>query len=379
MDEDHQVMTAPIVIAHIIASNFYGGPEKQILTHARCLDSERFRFVLVSFVERDAPNEILERASHAGIATVQLPVGHPFDPRAILRLREILKELGADLVCSHGYKANVLGRLATWSCGIPQIAISRGWTAESRKIRVYETLDKFFLRLDDHVVAVSHGQKEKIQRLGLRKSLSVIHNAISISENLPQQHGCVRSELGIPGGALLVASAGRLSPEKNYAGMIEVAAKICALRDDVFFAVFGEGFLRQELEQRIDRLGLGGRFLLPGFRRDMPEVFKQLDVFMLPSFTEGLPNVALEAFAAQKPILATAVGGTPEVVQHGVSGFLTTPLEFDLMAKHLFALLDDPDLRQRFGQAGHDYIKEHFSFASQTAAYERLYLALAGS
>lgn len=370
-------MTQPLVIAHVIASNFYGGPEKQILTHARCLDPARFRFVLISFIEQGQPNEVLERAAGLGIAMVELPVNHPLDPRAIVRLNRILRDQRADLVCAHGYKANVLGRLATWTRGIPQIAVSRGWTAENSKIRLYEKLDRLFLRLDDHVVAVSHGQREKILRFGISaKMVSVIHNAIDL---LATTHGAspgacaLREELGIPAGALLVASAGRLSPEKNYGAMVEVARQLCPQRDNLYFAVFGEGFLRSELQSRIDSYGLHRRFLLPGFRKDMPWVFEEIDVFMLPSFSEGLPNVALEAFAAKKPVLATAVGGTPEVVEHGVSGFLTSPDQHDLMADHLRTLLDDPQLRRSLGQAGYAHVKEHFSFAAQTAEYQMLF------
>lgn len=375
-------MSGPIVVAHLIASNFYGGPEKQILTHARYLDPARFRFVLVPFVEQGRPNEILQKAEELGIESAPVQVGSPFDPRAVGQLRRIFLKEQASIVCSHGYKANVLGRLATWSCGIPQIAISRGWTAESRKIRLYECLDKLFLRFDNHVVAVSHGQKEKIVKLGIRpRGLSVIHNAIALQPGSAgtgrggqQPSNPVKKQLGIPDHAFLVASAGRLSPEKNYGGMIEVARKICSQRNDVFFAVFGEGFLRAELERSIRRAGLLERFFLPGFRKDIQQVFDHIDIFMLPSFTEGLPNVALEAFAAQKPIIASRVGGTPEVVQDGISGFLTAPEQYDLMARHLLCLLDDPQMRRDFGTAGYAFISKHFGFMAQTAVYQQLYL-----
>lgn len=369
-------MTKPITIAHLIATNFYGGPEKQIISHARNLDPSRYRFVLISFVEKGQPNEIIDKASQLGIDLVELHVDHAFDPRAIFRLREILRDNKIDLLCSHGYKANVLGRLATWINGIPQIAISRGWTGENRKIKMYEALDKFFLRLNNHVVAVSHGQKEKILRLGIRqRSLSVIHNAIDLGSSKDDSN-CerkIRADLGIPDDAMFVASAGRLSPEKNYAGMIEVANRVCSQRDDVYFAVFGEGFLRTDLETKIRTLGLEGHFLLPGFSKNMQQVYREIDVFMLPSFTEGLPNVALEAFAAKKPVVATAVGGTPEVVQHGVSGYLTSPDDISGMAQHLIVLTSDADLRNNMGENGYKHISKHFSYAEQTKKYMRLY------
>jgi len=171
----------------------------------------------------------------------------------------------------------------------------------------------------------------------------------------------------------VVASAGRLSPEKNYAAMIEAARRVCPRHAQARFVIFGEGFLRPELERRIAEAGLQRRVLLPGFRTDLPALLSEIDVFMLPSFTEGLPNVVLEAYASRKPVVATAVGGTPEVVQDGVSGFLTATDDIDGMVAAVVRLLADPKLRQRMGDAGYRNAEADFGFAAQTVAYERLY------
>ncbi|HBG07893.1 MAG: group 1 glycosyl transferase [Geobacteraceae bacterium GWC2_58_44] len=370
-------MTGPVTIAHLIATNFYGGPEKQILNHAIRLDKERFRFVLITFVEKGEPNQLEEMARSNGVEVVQVHVQNPFDPVTIWRILAILRRLDVELICAHGYKSNVIGRLASWLGGVPQIAISRGWTAENRRIRFYEKLDKFFLRLADCVVAVSHGQREKIVALGVPSvKVAVIHNAIDlVGIPAPGLRG-LRRELGLPDDAIVITSAGRLSPEKNYAAMIEASRELIKGNPRVYFVIFGEGFLRGELERKIESAGLSGRFLLPGFRSDLQQVMHEVDIFMLPSFTEGLPNVVLEAFAARKPVVATRVGGTPEVVQEGTSGFLTRPDQPELMASHLSALVADHGLREGMGHAGYAYIEEHFDFAAQTAAYERLYTDL---
>lgn len=367
-------------VAHLLATNFFGGPEKQIVTHAQLLDKSRFRFVLITFVESGQHNELLHYARKVGVDVVELHTDHAFDPKSVLKLKKLLSDKKINILCSHGYKANVIGRLATGVGGIPQVVVSRGWTAENRRIRFYEKLDKFFLRLADRVVAVSNGQREKILMLGVSPArVTVIHNAIDLSFAAVSEGRCtIRQELGIPENAVFVVSAGRLSPEKNHDAMIEAARIVCADRNDVYFAVFGEGGLRRDLERRITQAGLAGRFFLPGFRKNILEVFRGIDIFMLPSFTEGLPNVALEAFAVQKPIIATRVGGTPEVVQHGVSGFLTDPDEPELMAAHICTLADSPVLRCQMGTAGYEYIQEGFCFQKQTLKYEELYAALQG-
>lgn len=369
-------MVKPITILHLRASNFIGGPEKQILEQFSHLDVGRFRPLICCFRESGCDNPIQEQAQKMGIACRTVDARSAFDLRTIARLRRILIEEKVDLLCSHGYKPNIIGRIAAWLAGIPAIAISRGWTSENPRIRVYEKLDKFFLNFADKVVAVSHGQRDKILALGANADrVVVIHNAINL-EKIPEAgwRQQLRQELGVPQDAFVVASAGRLSPEKNYGTLVEVARQAIQHNANIYFVIFGEGVLRGELERSIGAAGLCGHFLLPGFRKDLQELLHGIDVFMLPSLTEGLPNVVLEAFAVCKPVVATRVGGTPEVVQEGVSGFLTEPDEPELMARHILDLADNPNLCHRMGKAGYEYIQEHFSFESQTREYEQLYM-----
>lgn len=367
----------PITIMHLRACNFVGGPEKQILEHFKRLDKQRFLPLLGSFVEEGAADPLGDAASEYGFQTVRLQSHSPLNPSSIHQLYTILKQHSVSILCTHGYKPNILGCCASAFAQIPTIAISRGWTWESPKIRMYEALDRLFLRFTDHVVAVSAGQQQKILASGVRADkVSVIHNAINLEDSVKKTDSMLRHELGLPEDALVIASAGRLSPEKNYATMIEAAQQVCKENRQVYFMVFGEGFLRSELQQKINSTGLDKRFFLPGFRKDLQSLLPQIDIFMLPSFTEGLPNVALEAFANNKPIVATAVGGTPEVVQDKVSGFLTGPEEADLMAHHILTLVHNTDLRQQMGAAGYAYIKEHFGFEAQTANYEKLYTTI---
>ena len=371
-------MTGPLRVAHFLASNFFGGPEKQLLEHVGRLNPQYFLPLVVSFDEGGEGNQLLEKIDAAGVVGKSIRSVNPFDPRMIADFITFIREEKIDLVCVHGYKANVIGRIASWVAGVPVIAISRGWTGEAPKIKVFELLDKLFLRFADHIVAVSHGQEEKILNLGIPKQhVTVIHNCITVDNACSTgKVGNLRKELGLVDDAVLVASAGRLSPEKNYAGMIEVARRVAEIDQKVHFVIFGEGVLRPELERQIVMSGLAERFLLPGFRTDLQAVLGEIDIFMLPSFTEGLPNVILEAFAARIPVVASAVGGIPEIVRQGVSGYLSAPEETTAMAEAVAALAADPDLRQRMGDAGHRYVAEHFTFEVQTKKYEDLYAAI---
>jgi glycosyltransferase involved in cell wall biosynthesis len=170
----------------------------------------------------------------------------------------------------------------------------------------------------------------------------------------------------------IILGAGRFSPEKGFGVLVEAAATICRDQPRAGLVLFGEGTLRGELERRIAGLGLAGRVVLPGFRTDLDSLIGGADVVVLPSYTEGLPNVALEASAAGVPVVATAVGGTPEAIGEGVNGFLVPSGQPAALAQKVNTLLRDPALCARFGAAGRVRMCERFTFQAQAAAYLKL-------
>ena len=267
-------------------------------------------------------------------------------------------------------------RRGAWD--IPAIAVSRGWTGETRKVRLYEWLDRRHLRLMDHVVCVSDGQAEKVRRLCRvpESRLSVIRNSARLAafeKRDPAARDRLRSFFPSDSGvSQIVLAAGRLSPEKGFDVLIESAATICHQNPTVGAALFGDGALRGALERQVAKLGLTHRVVLPGFRSDLDSLIGAADVIVLSSFTEGLPNVALEASAAGVPVVATAVGGTPEVIADGETGFLIPPGKAEPIAAKIGELLRDPGLRARMGVAGRARMQKLFTFESQANAYLRL-------
>jgi glycosyltransferase involved in cell wall biosynthesis len=139
------------------------------------------------------------------------------------------------------------------------------------------------------------------------------------------------------------------------------------------FVLFGDGPERGAIERAIAQHGLEGRFILAGFRTDVPTFLPSLDIGVLPSFTEGLPVAVLETMAAGVPVVATAVGGTPEVVLDGVTGCLVPAGDPAAMARRIIELLPDEGLRRRMGQEGRQLVEEQFTFETQSAAYLRLF------
>jgi len=368
----------PLQIVHLTASGFFGGPERQMLEMARDLPAD-MRVSFLSFGE--APSrEFLARIAAAGFRGQALR--HDF-PRLAASLRELiatLRRLGADILCCHGYKADLLGLAAARRLGIPVVAVSRGWTGETRRVRLYEALDRRLLRAMDRVVCVSEAQAAKVLRCGVPAARTrVIHNSIRVERFAAADvNGRAFDPLFARRPRAVVGAVGRLSPEKGFHVLVEAAAEVVRQDDSIGFVLYGAGREREALERRIAELGLGGSFLLPGFCAQLEPIFPQFDLCVLPSFTEGLSNVVLEALAAAVPVIATNVGGNPELVADGENGYLVPAGESGQLARRILQVLGDPR-RRSLGRRGQQRVREQFSFARQAALYAELFRELAAA
>jgi glycosyltransferase involved in cell wall biosynthesis len=358
-------------IAHLTASTFLGGPERQMLGLARHLPEE-VRTAFLSFSEGGRCRSFLQAARQQGCETVALVNDTPRFRSAVRELAGHLERLGTRVLFCHGYKANLLGRFAARRAGIPAVAVSRGWTGETWKVRLYEQLDRWHLRYMDHVVAVSAAQADKVRKTGLSaEKLSVIHNSIDpdrFTDPDPRYQTKLNRYFRSPR-SRIIGAAGRLSPEKGFEVLVAAAAQV--LNDDptIGFVLFGEGAGRARLQQQIADAGLMGLFVVAGFRSDLDRFIPHLDLFVLPSYTEGLPNVVLEASAAGVPVVATAVGGTPEVIDDAVSGWLCPPGDPDALAARLLDALTSEEGLQEVGFQGRQRVLERFTFPRQAAGY----------
>lgn len=367
-------------VVHLTASTHFGGPERQMLGLARSL-APGHASTFVSFREGGRCDEFLSVAAGGGFAAFPLRYDTPQLRSATRELTGLLGDREADVLLCHGYKANLVGRVAARRAGVPVVAVSRGWTGENLKVRAYERLDRWHLRFMDHVVAVSDGQAAKVRRAGVPvEKITVIHNGArpeAFADPDPAlRYKLLGQFLGDSGVSRVVLAAGRLSPEKGFDVLAGAAARVLAADPSVGFVVFGEGPERDGLERRIAELGIAKRFRLPGFTRDLDRLLPWADLLVQSSYTEGLPNVVLEAGAAGVPVVATAVGGTPEVVAGGETGRLVAPGDAAGLADRIIELLSDAPTRRRMGAAARARMREHFSFGAQAAAYVRLFESL---
>ncbi|HEX5270012.1 MAG TPA: glycosyltransferase, partial [Gemmataceae bacterium] len=367
-------------VVHLTASTLFGGPERQMLGLAAALDGD-CRSVFLSFAEGGRCRAFLAEARRQGFGGAALGHDTPHLGAATRNLATALRRARADVLLCNGYKASLLGRVAARREGVPAVAVSRGWTAESWKVRIYEAADRVNLRWMDRVVCVSEGQAAKVRRAGVpAERVVVIRNAIRAGRFDDPDPAYRERLLGLfpDPPRRIVGAAGRLSPEKGFGVLVEAARRV--LREDPAAGVvlFGDGALRGALARQVEAAGLSGRFVLAGFRADLDRYVPWLDVMALPSYTEGLPNVVLEACAAGVPVVATAVGGTPEVIEDGENGYLTPPGDAKALAGCVLAVLDAEDGGRGMGECGRRRVREEFTFEAQAAQYRRLFAEITG-
>jgi glycosyltransferase involved in cell wall biosynthesis len=321
----------------------------------------------VSFV---TPTEgpILERVRSEGLEALVVPLGGALDVRSTLRLAAALRGLGAELVHTHGHFAvNVHGRVAGRLAGARVLAhmhIGNVFRA-GRGRRLQVALDNRTARLCFALVAVSEATAASLREQGYPAArLVVIPNGIEAAEP------AAPVELA-PRPAILEVA--RLAEVKGQhvllAALTGLDAHLVLVGRDL---EAGGGYAQRLREQAVE-LGVEQRVVFAGPRDDVPGLLAGCDVFCLPSFEEGLPLTVLEAMAQGRPVVAAAVGGTPEAVADGETGLLVPPGDVDALAEALRSLLADPDRARRFGEAGRVRVRERFSAAEASRRVLDLY------
>ncbi len=365
-------------IVQLMASPFIGGPERQVLGLADALAADH-ETVFLSFAERGLCRPLLAEARQRGFETVQLQENAPHVRRAAREIADHLTRLGADVLCCNGYKPDVIGWRAARRAGVPVVAISHGWTAATLKVRFNELIDRLVLRWIDCIVCVSAAQAQRVRHAGIApERIAVIRNAVCtepFDQPDPLYRPLMQSWFDRPR-KHIIAAAGRLSPEKGPDQFLAAAGLLIEQDTDAGFILFGDGPLRPTLERQIAERGLSGAFVLAGFRADVQRFLPCADLAVLSSWTEGLPVIVLEALAAGVPVVATAVGGTPEVVADGVNGYLVPPGDPTALAQRIRDALHDEARRRGMGERGRQLIREQFTFAAQAQAYEQLFAKL---
>lgn len=371
-----------MTLMHLTSSRFFGGPERQMLGLSQELNG-RVETIFVSFSEDGLNQSFLRKVSDAGFCGIGLQSDTPFLIAAYREIASLIRRHSIDVLICHGYKASLIGWFVARRSKIPAIAVSRGWTYENWRVRLYEKLDRWMLRRMNKVICVSQAQADMVAASGVRpECIEVIHNSISPAR-FQDRDPAYRTKLldfflssARPQIKYVVGAAGRLSPEKGFDLLIEAAKQVLENRDDIGFIVFGDGEMLDSLHERIQALGIKELFVLAGFTDELDRFIPHLDLFVQSSHTEGLPNVLLEAGAAGIPVVATCVGGTAEVIIDEQTGLAVPPNNSRAIADGICRLVSNECLRATIAEQLRAHVAMSFTFATQAAAYCDVFASL---
>jgi glycosyltransferase involved in cell wall biosynthesis len=368
----------PVRLLAIVEARTVTGPARNLFEFcriARELEGRRVETVIVTWRRRDQPakDEFLDAAHAAGIEVEVVDEKSALDRDGPAALRRIVAGRDPDVVQTHAVKSHFLLRLSRVPLWKSWVAFHHGYTYPDIKMRAYNLLDRWSLQAPQRIVTVSRAFADQLTERGISpKRIVVLHNAIA--PDWLAQGGISRAEarrrLGIASDRHVVLAVGRLSREKAFDRLLSAFVN---QPGDPLLLIVGEGPEKSNLERRIAALGLTGRVRLEGQIRQMHPYYAAADVVAISSVTEGSPNVLLEAMAAHVPVVATAVGGIPEIVSDQESALLVAPGNSKALTDALVRALSARDEALARAARAHALIMERYSPQARTRRLVELY------
>ena len=387
-----------IKIIHVITRFDKGGSAENTFLTVQGLDKNRYEVILIrgiSYESHTSASEIraiesnLEEAKGKGVRIITIAELvrriHPLtDLKAFLKLIKIFRGEKPHIVHTHTSKAGILGRWAACLTRVPVIIHTPHghifWGYFNHwNTALYIFLEKLTATITDKIITLTAQEKKDhcIYRLAHNNKFTIIHSGIDLNNffNIQVNSAEVKNKLGIPEGSFVVGTIGRLTPVKGHKYLIEAASKILLKIPGMIFVFLGDGELINELKRQATVSGINDKVLFLGWRPDVAEIMSTFDVFVLPSLNEGMGKVLVEAMAMGKPIIASDIGGIPDLIIHGNNGLLTSAGDPESIAMSIEFLYRDPSKRKELGENG-KAIAAQYSADSMIQKIDRLYLEL---
>lgn len=364
------------VILHMIETTGSGGAEQVIVDIVRHLDREKF----ISVVVLTGKGWLYDNISSSGVVPEIIKSEGAYDWRFIRKVMKLSKLKKVDVIHSHLDDTNFYACLVGIFSRIPVIATYHGmigsWNVKNVKDSIKMAIIKFHAK---YVVAVSEFLKTELLKAGSFKNsqLRRIYNGVDF-QILGQEDGSkkLRSELNLPQEAILIGTIGNMERWKGFDYFIKAVPTIIEKSPKSYFLIIGEikEDILGDLDALIASLKLEGRIFFMGFRGDIPQILTQLDIFVLPSLSEGLSIATIEAMAKERPVIVTDSGGPTEIVDEGRTGFVVPPKDPEAIAQRVIQLINDPNLAQTLGKQAKIAVQNKFDLKSTISTYADLYL-----
>jgi glycosyltransferase involved in cell wall biosynthesis len=391
-DRVHQDSRRTVI--HIITQFDRGGSAMDTFRTVLGHDRRRFRACLVygypeilTSTEAAQVDAALKELRQAGVALVNVPalvreIRPLSDVWATITLWRFLRQERPSIVHTHTSKAGAVGRIAAWFARVPVVIhtphghVFYGYYGRV-KSRLVCLAERLLAKITDRIITLTDRGAQEHTQYGIarREKFATIPSGIALQafRSVHVDPVAKRKELGLPPEDLIVGTVGRLVPVKGHAWLLKSVPRVLAEVPQACFALIGEGPLAEHLRQLAEELAISRRVMFLGARQDVPECLAALDLFVLPSLNEGMGLALVEAMAMGLPVVATRVGGIPDVVREGETGLLVPPGDEKALALAMLSLLRDPDRRRAYGEAAKRRVDERFDAASTMREVERLY------
>lgn len=323
-------------------------------------------------------NAFLEAVESRGMRAIVIPERYRFDPQALLALRRVVKEEQPDLIQTNNVKSHALIRIAGLHRDYRWLGFHHGYTAPDFKMKLYNQLDRWSLPAADCVVAVCGPFRDQLISMGVPASrIRILHNSAAVLDPIPATLSDeVRTRFGLPrDGTKVLVSIGRLSFEKGHADMLRALRLLQTAQPDLNWklVLVGAGHEESKLRELTSTLGLQSQVIFACHQPAVLPFYALADAMILPSHTEGSPHVVLEAMSAGLPIVATRVGGIPEILTHDRTALLVPPRNADAMSSAIARLLASPELAQSLANNAREVLIQRFSHRTYKESLLNIY------
>ena len=384
-----------IRVMRIISRMNIGGPAVHVVLLNAGLDPQKYDCLLVTGSEGVSEGSLRDLAESRHLRLVVIPqLGREISPRSdfltLLKLYRLMRRERPHIVHTHTAKAGFVGRIAARLAGVPVVLhtfhghVFHGYFSPA-KTRLVLLIERLGARLSTRIITISPRLREEIARYGVTRSehIEVIPLGFDLEAfaSQPRATGDFRRSLDFPADAKLIGAVGRLVPIKNIPLLLEAAALARQQNPAIRVVIVGDGELREELQTRADALGLAGAVVFAGWRRDLASVYGDLDAVVISSDNEGTPASLIEAMATGCPVIATRVGGVPDLIADGETGRLVPPGDREALAGALLALFQESELTADMAELARRRVLERHQATRLVADIDRLYrelLAAAG-